>query len=265
MFLRHQVYRLIALIGLATLAAAPAAAHLHVYGPGGPAPAMKEAATAFQRQTGVAVMVTSGPTPKWIGRARKDADLIYSGSDTMMTDFVRQLPQSLRQQDVRPLYDRPAAILVRKGNPKRITGFRDLARQGLGVMVVEGAGQNGLWEDLASRAGGIRFHRALRPNIVKFAKNSAEARTAWIDDEAIDAWVIWNIWQVENAALADEVKIEPDILLWRPMAVAIAMSTKQRESAARFAAFLEGCEGVQIFKRHGWRAPEAVPGKNTCK
>lgn len=255
MLLRHHVQKLIVLIGLATFAAAPAAAQLHVYGPGGPAPAMKEAAAVFQRQTGVAVTVTSGPTPEWIERARKDADIVYGGSDTMMTDFVRQLPDLLRQQDVKPLYDRPAAILVRKGNPRRIKDFRDLARPGLRLLVVEGAGQNGLWEDLASRAGGIRFHRALRLNIVRFAKTSAEARTAWIEDQAIDAWVIWNIWQIENAELANQVRIERDILIWRPMAIAIATSTKQRESAARFAAFLEGDEGARIFRRHGWRAP----------
>lgn len=245
------------LIVVATLLVAmPAGAQVRVYGPGGPAPAMKEAASEFQRQTGIAITVISGPTPEWIDRAKADADLIYSGSDTMMTDFVRQMPASLRQQDVCPLYDRPAAVLVRKGNPKRIKGFRDLARAGLKVMVVEGAGQNGLWEDLASRAGGIRFHRALRSNIVTFAKTSAEARQAWIDDKAIDAWVIWNIWQIENAALADQVKIEPDIVVWRPMTVAVTTTTQQRASASRFAAFLEGREGARIFARHGWRGPD---------
>lgn len=255
MSLRHHLCRLIALIGLATVAAAPAAAQLRVYGPGGPAPAIKEAAAAFQRQTGIEVAVTSGPTPEWIERAKADADMIYSGSDTMMTDFVRQMPGSLRQQDVRPLYDRPAAILVRKGNPRRIKGFRDLVRPGLRLMVVEGAGQNGLWEDLASRAGGIRFHRALRPSIVLFAKTSAEARKAWIEDKTIDGWIIWNIWQVENADIADQVKIEPDVLLWRPMAVAVTTTTANGDSASRFAAFLESREGKRIFKRHGWRAP----------
>lgn len=265
MFLRHHVHRLIVLIGLATFAAAPALAQLHVYGPGGPAPAMKEAAAAFQRQTGVVVTVTSGPAPDWIERAREDADIIYSGSDTMMTDFVRQLPDSLRQQDVRPLYDRPAAILVRKGNPKRIKGFRDLVRPGLQLMVVEGAGQNGLWEDLASRAGGIGFHRTLRPNIVLFAKTSAEAKVAWIENKEFDAWVIWNIWQIENAALADQVTIEQDILIWRPMAIAVTTSSQHRDSAARFAAFLEGGEGAQIFRRHGWRAPEPRFSKGKFK
>lgn len=239
------------------VSAAPAAGPdiVRVYGPGGPAPAMKEAAAAFSSRSGAKIEVVAGPTSDWIDQAKKDADLVYSGSDTMMTDFVRQLPDSLRQQDVRPLYDRPAAILVRKGNPKRIKGFRDLTRDGLKVMVVEGAGQSGLWEDLASRAGGIGFHRALRPNIILFAKNSAEARKAWLENRDIDAWVIWNIWQIANADIADQVGIEPDILLWRPMTIAVTTTSKHRDMASRFAAFLEGAEGARIFARHGWRAP----------
>jgi len=37
---------------------------LLVYGPGGPAPAMKEAA-AFEHANGIKVTVTAGPTPSW--------------------------------------------------------------------------------------------------------------------------------------------------------------------------------------------------------
>jgi hypothetical protein len=68
--------------------AASAQSALHVYGPGGPAPAMKEAATEFEKKTGTHVDLTAGPTPTWIDHARQDADIIYSGSETMMSDFV---------------------------------------------------------------------------------------------------------------------------------------------------------------------------------
>ncbi len=57
---------------------------LYVYGPGGPAPAMKEAATAFEKTSGVKVEVSAGPTPQWLDKAKTDADLIFSGSETMM-------------------------------------------------------------------------------------------------------------------------------------------------------------------------------------
>nr|MDX8317363.1 hypothetical protein [Agrobacterium rosae] len=45
------------------------AADIHVYGPGGPLPAMKEAAAAFEKSSGNTVIVTAGPTPQWIGKA----------------------------------------------------------------------------------------------------------------------------------------------------------------------------------------------------
>ena len=61
---------------------------LFIYGPGGPAPAMKEAAAEFEKMAGVKVEMSAGPTPKWLEKAKNDADLIFSGSETMMTDFV---------------------------------------------------------------------------------------------------------------------------------------------------------------------------------
>ena len=47
------------------------------------------------------------------------------------------------------LYVRPAGILVRKDNPKKIKSFDDLTRSGVRIVDVNGAGQLGLWEDLA--------------------------------------------------------------------------------------------------------------------
>src|ERR1700749_1799307 len=75
---------------------AAAQSALHVYGPGGPAPAMKEAALAFEKKTGTHVEVIAGPTRSWIDHAREDADVIYSGSETMMSDFVGALGGRVR-------------------------------------------------------------------------------------------------------------------------------------------------------------------------
>ncbi len=62
---------------------AQAAGTLHVYGPGGPLPAMKEAAAAFGKANDVHVEVTAGPTPQWIDKAKADADLVFSGSEAV--------------------------------------------------------------------------------------------------------------------------------------------------------------------------------------
>lgn len=61
-----------------------------------------------------------------------------------MTDFIGAMQGQLVESTIEPLYLRPAAILVRRGNPKRIRGFRDLLKPGMRVMVVSGAGQVGM-------------------------------------------------------------------------------------------------------------------------
>jgi hypothetical protein len=105
----------VALCGLMAFAqAALAAETLHVYGTGGPAPAMKEAAAAFGKSTGVEVEVTAGPTPAWLDKAKGNADLVYSGSETMMTDFIQALGDQLAQQRVTPLYLRPPAKIAHR-------------------------------------------------------------------------------------------------------------------------------------------------------
>lgn len=222
------------------------------YGPGGPLPAMREAADAFRKETGVTVELTAGPTAAWLARAKADADLIFSGSETMMTDFIWAMEGAVVEESVMPLYLRPAAILVRPGNPHRIGGVRDLLRPGRRVLVVNGAGQNGLWEDVVGRLADVEAVRGFRRNIAAQARNSAEARQRWIDDPSIDAWLIWNIWQVANPQLADAVPIEPELVTYRDTGIGYTKRGADNADAKRFVDFLLSERGAAIFRRWGW-------------
>lgn len=239
----------------AAWAAAEATLPLHVYGPGGPAPAMKAAAKAFQAKSGVEVDVEAGPAPSWIAKAKTDADLVFSGSEVMMSDFVGQMDGRIDPASIRPLYLRVSAILVRPGNPARIKGLADLFAPGHRVVVVDGAGQQGLWEDMAGRSGDVRSVAALRRNIVVFAKTSADAKVAWAADPSLDAWIIWGIWQVANPQLADQVAVEPAYRIYRDAGLALTHSGEADPRAKAFAAFLASPEGAEIFARWGWLAP----------
>lgn len=225
---------------------------LHVYGPGGPAPAMKEAAALFEKRSGVKVLVTAGPTPQWLEQAKRDADVVYSGSETMMTDFVLAFDGRIDETEVRPLYLRPLAILVRPGNPKRIAGVKGILAPGVRVLVVNGAGQNGVWEDMAGRLGDIGTVRKLRSNIVGYARNSAEARQRWMNDPSIDVWLIWNIWGVSNPNVADVVAIEPEYAIFRDTGVVLTTQGKGKDAARRFVDFLSSPEGASIYRKWGW-------------
>ncbi len=272
---RRTVWSLVACAALAACAAPlvaqtssrAAAETLFVYGPGGPLPAMKEIAVEFERQRGVHVAVTGGPTPQWLAKARRDADVIFSGAEHMMTDFIKQLgdtaggagphPGRIDETTIEPLYLRPVAILVRPGNPKRIRRFEDLLRPGRKVLVVQGAGQTGLWEDVAGRTGDVRVVRSFRRNIGAVAGNSAEARERWAADSSFDAWLIWNIWQVANPTLAEVVPVAERWRIYRDAGVALTAKGRERDAAREFVAFLKSPAGARIFGRWGWMTAPA--------
>lgn len=134
---------------------------IKAFGPGGPAPAMKETAAAFGAKENVKVEVIAGPTGEWLDKAKAEGDLIFSGSEVMMTDFVTAMDGQIVEATITPLYLQPSAILVRPGKPKRIKGFSDLLPRDFKVLVVNGAGPQGLWEDMVGRSGDIGKVNAL--------------------------------------------------------------------------------------------------------
>ncbi len=243
---------LVLALGLVAPALGGAAETLHVYGPGGPAPAMKEAAQVFGKAHGIDVQVTAGPTGQWLAQAKGDADVVFSGSEAMMSDFVTAFGGQIEPASVRPLYVRPSAILVRPGNPSHISGLADLMRSGHKILVVNGSGQGGLWEDVVGRTGDIAAIAAFRGNIGNFAATSADAKQVWAADKTFDAWIIWNIWQVANPAIADMVPIEPEYRIYRDTGVVLTQRAAARPEAKAFADYLASGEGARIFAKWGW-------------
>lgn len=239
-----------------TEVAAKTSVTLRVYGPGGPAPAMREAAKVFADMKGVGMEVIAGPSPKWKAQALKDADLIFSGAEHMMTDFVQKdLPDLIDVSTIRTLYLRPSAILVRPGNPKHIGGVKDLAKSGIRILVVQGAGQVGMWEDVAGRTGNVKLVDGIRRNIGFIAPNSGDAKKLWASDTSYDAWLIWNIWQKESPAAADLVNTEPENTIYRSSGIAMTHRSESKAPAKEFADFLQSPEGQKIFVKWGWMAP----------
>ncbi len=231
---------------------------INVYGPGGPAPAMQEAAKAFGAANSLTVNVTAGPTPQWVEKARQDADVVFSGAENMFTDYAKALPGAFDLKDAYPLVLRPAAILVRPGNPKNIRGFRDLLAPNVRILTVAGAGQIGLWEDVAGRTGDIAMVRAFRKNMVfPEAANSGAAKEQWTQQKDIDAWLIWNIWQVANPDLAQLVPLDEPFRIYRDAGVVLTRKGKTEPQAAAFVEFLKSADGQKIFAKWGW---DAHPG-----
>ena len=227
-------------------------ATIHVYGPGGPAPAMTECANTFSALSGSNVVVTSGPTSQWMQEALGNADVFYSGSENMMTDFTSMFSGQIDQATIDPIYVRTAIIMVHPSNPKRIKDFDDLLRPGVTVMIVQGSGQTGLWEDIAGRTGDVAIIRALRQNIVAFEPDTATAHAVWNAPNAPDAWIAL---ASEHGAHPDEseaIKLQRNLLIIRDAGIALTKAGESKQLATMFYNFVRSSAGAAIFKRWDW-------------
>jgi accessory colonization factor AcfC len=226
---------------------------LHVYGPGGPAPAMKEAARAFSEKRQVAVEVTAGPTPVWKEQALKDADLIFSGSEYMMTDFVqRDLPGILKAEAVQTLYLRPSAILVRPGNRRTFTesGTSPSLASGCWWSKVRASlGYGRTWWD-----GLGMWHWSGLSGSRSFCTQPTARRLARV------GWPI-RLWMHGSfgtygrrpaRSWRTRVPTEPLMTVYRSCGAAVTTRTPEPALAAAFLAFLESADCRPIFAKWGW-------------
>lgn len=71
---------------------------VNMYGPGGPHTALKEAASLYQKQTGVKVNVNYGPQANWNNIAKKDADIIFGASEQSSLAIIRDHNENLMKR-----------------------------------------------------------------------------------------------------------------------------------------------------------------------
>lgn len=223
---------------------------LHVYGPGGPLGPIDELAEQFSKETGIHVEVTADPESKWIEDAKQDADLIYGGSEYMLRNMMLNHPGLIDEKSKTELFPRAAGILVRKGNPKNIQSLDDLTKRGIKVIDVNGAGQLGLWEDLAGRKGLIP---GISRNIDQSLTSSAEAIEIWKKNNKHDAWITYESWHYRLADVTDLVELPEEEKLYRGTPISIAANSDQRKSAKKFIAFLKTEASHKVFQKWGWK------------
>ncbi len=223
---------------------------LHVYGPGGPIAPLRECAARFTARTHIPVIATAGPEKQWFAAAQTNADLIYGGAEYMLTQFSLDHPGFLLAGSRTELYSRSVGILVRTGNPKRIHSLADLARPGIHLLDVNGAGQLGLWEDLA---GGFGLIEGLQRNIALSVDSSAKAMKQWSARPDLDAWITYESWHNRLPGTTTLVRLPPGQRLYRGTPIAIAQRSQYK---ARDAALLDELRSQachEIFIQQGWR------------
>lgn len=120
-------------------------------------------------------------------------------------------------------------------------------------MVVDGAGQVGLYEDMALKNGKRKHLLKLRKNIVYYAPNSKMAVDRWNGDDSIDALIIWSHWaKVLGEDKVDFVQAGKDSIIYRAAEIAVTNSTKNREDAMEFIKFVQSKDAQKVWKKWGW-------------
>lgn len=220
-----------------------------MYGPGGPFAPVNECAQLFSKQNNVAIKVVAGPEKNWIAEAKENADIVFGGAEYMLTQFTADHPELINASSRTELYKRAAAILVRPGNPKNIRNFKDLGKPGIKLLDVNGAGQLGMWEDIA---GNQNLIANIQKNIGRSYGNTALAIDAWKADDSYDAWICYASWHFRLPDVTDLVQIPKKQTVYRGTPIAISALTDQKEVASDFISFMKSPAGHAVFKKWGW-------------
>ena len=226
---------------------------VRLYGAGGPDTAFQKVAEVFTRETGVKVEITGGPEPTWSKKAQADADILWGTAEEDMTALLETY-KVFSWDDVTPIYLRPAIIAVKKGNPRGIHAFEDLLKDGMRIVVTEGAGVantsgTGTWEDVAGRLGKLDDIKRFRKNIVGFGKGSGPSFQMFVAKDA-DAWITWPDWPITHSDKAQVVELSKERTIWRDVNVALAPDVDPQ--AKQFLDFLTSDRGAAIMKTEGW-------------
>jgi len=210
---------------------------------------MADCAAVFSKKMSIPVKVIAGPEAKWIEQAKQNADVVFGGAEYMLTQFKMQHPGLMDSTTRTELYKRAAGILVRPRNPKKIKTLKDLTKPGINILEITGAGQLGMWEDLAGRQNLIR---GIQKNIKGAFANTALAIDAWKSDNKYDAVIIFASWYLRLKDVSQLIKIPVDQTVYRGTPIAITAITNKKDKAQQFIQFLLSNEGHAIFKKWGW-------------
>jgi molybdate transport system substrate-binding protein len=218
-------------------------------------PAMEEAASRFEQETGIHVDLHfsgSGTVLSQLKMARR-GDLYIPGSPDYMSKAIRD--GVVDPESVAIIAYLIIAIDVQRGNPKKIQTLTDLARPGtrvgignpdavcVGLYAVEVLERNGLLKEV-------------QKNIVTHAP-SCSATASLVAMQKVDAVIGWRVFSEWNPDKIDAVLLKPqEVSRLAYIPAAISTYSQDKEVAQGFINFLISSEGQKIFAKWGYIATE---------
>ena len=126
-----------------------------------------------------------------------------------------------------------------------------MAKENVNVIVVDGAGQISLWEDMVGKTKDIPLINKVRKNIKYFAPNSALAVKRWEEDESVDAVIIWKPWE-KRFKNSNFVELDDENKIFRPALVALTEQGNKNPEAKRMYNEILSSKYDDVWKKYGW-------------
>ncbi len=225
---------------------------LHVFSAGAVAPPVKKCAEEFARKFEVEFEFTVGKAEKLIEEIAetRDGDLLTCGSEFILDHA--QLRGLVLKETRRSLGSRTSAILVQRGNPRKIESISDLAKEGIRVGVSVSGCLTGVWDDLATKAG---IAEQIRRNTIAYADGCGELMSL-VNKKKVDAVLGWDAFKNLNMETMDRIDLPEILQVQRSTAIGVITYSTNRELAVKFIDFLVSEEGKRIYEDSGWHHPE---------
>ncbi len=218
-------------------------------------PPMEEATRVFEKKTRIKVDLLFGGSGTILFQMKlsRRGDLYIPGSPDYMVRAERE--GVVNPKTVKIITYLVPAILVQKGNPKKIRALSDLAKPGIkvgignpeavcvGLYAVEILGKKGLL-------------KGVEKNIITHAP-SCDATASLLVMKKVDAIIGWEVFSKWNPDKIDVVFLKPDEvprLAYIP--AGISTYSQDKKSAKKFIDFLTSPECQRVFARWGYIATE---------
>jgi len=222
--------------------------NLHIFSAGAVAPPIKKCAKEFKAEFGTEFEFTVGKAENLIEEIAetKEGDLLTCGSEFILDHA--QLKGLVLKETRKSLGSRTSAILVQKGNPKKIKSMSDLAKDGIRVGVSVSGCLTGVWDDLATKAG---LAEQIRKNTVAYADGCGELMS-YINKKKVDAILGWDAFKNLNIQTMDIIELPKDLQVHRSTAIGVIAFSKNKELSKKFISFLVSEKGKKIYEEFGW-------------
>jgi len=222
--------------------------NLHVFSAGAVAPPIKKCAEAFKAKSGTEFEFTVGKAENLIEEIAETGkgDLLTCGSEFILDHA--QLKGLVVRETRKSLGSRTSAILVQKGNSKKIKSISDLTKEAMRVGVSVSGCLTGVWDDLATKAGLVE---QIRKNTVAYADGCGELMF-FINKKKVDAILGWDAFKNLNVKTMDIIELPKALQVQRSTAIGVIAFSKNKELAKKFIAFLVSEKGKKVYSRYGW-------------